>query len=284
MKINQIDPKKLSYTEDLQHIPTPPKELFVRGDLPKKRIKSVAIVGTRKPTAYGKEIAHNIASACAKSGIIVISGMALGIDSVAHKAAIESGGVTIAVLANGVDTFYPKSHTSLGYKIIETGGAVLSEYPNGTPAQPWQFLARNRIVSGLADAIVIVEAAEKSGTLSTANHALDQGKEVYAVPGNITSPLSSGCNNLIKNGAVPLLSPEELINYLLPNREQNQISLFKGENNEENLILDSLKNSPLNTEQLVKKSNIPIDTLNQTLTMLEIKGFIKNIDGNWSIN
>lgn len=284
MKINQIDPKKLSYTEDLQHIPTPPKELFVRGDLPKKRIKSVAIVGTRKPTAYGKEIAYNIASACAKSGIVVISGMALGIDSVAHKAAIESGGITIAVLANGVDTFYPKSHTSLGYKIIETGGAVLSEYPNGTPAQPWQFLARNRIVSGLADAVVIVEAAEKSGTLSTANHALDQGKEVYAVPGNITSPLSSGCNNLIKNGAVPLLSPEELINYLLPNREQNQVSLFKGKNNEENLILDLLKNSPLNTEQLVKKSNIPIDTLNQALTMLEIKGFIKNIDGNWSIN
>ena len=218
MEIFQINLSDYDYLRDLPHIPDPPKKLFIRGQLPEKRVKTAAIVGTRKPSAYGREIATKIASECAKNGIVVVSGLALGIDSIAHRAVIDSGGKTIAVLANGVDKIYPRSHEDLGQKILQTNGAILSEYPNNTPARPWQFLARNRIVSGLADAVVIIEAASRSGTLSTANHALDQGKEIFAVPGNITSPLSAGCNQLIKNGANPLTSVEDLLDFLIPDR------------------------------------------------------------------
>ena len=221
MEIIQIKPSNFDYSKDLQHIPDTPKQLFVRGKLPLKRIKSIAIVGTRKPSTYGREIATKIATECAQNGIVVVSGLALGIDSIAHRATLDAGGITIAVLANGVDKIYPRSHEALGQRILQNNGAIISEYPNGTPAQPWQFLARNRIISGLADAVVVVEAASRSGTLSTANHALDQGKEVFAVPGNINSPLSAGCNQLIKNGANPLTSVEDLLDFLIPDRFEN---------------------------------------------------------------
>ena len=285
MEIFQINLSDYDYLRDLPHIPDPPKKLFIRGKLPAKRVKTVAIVGTRKPSAYGREIATKIASECAKNGIVVVSGLALGIDSIAHRAAIDSGGKTIAVLANGVDKIYPRSHEDLGQKILQTNGAILSEYPNNTPARPWQFLARNRIVSGLADAVVIIEAASRSGTLSTANHALDQGKEIFAVPGNITSPLSAGCNQLIKNGANPLTSVEDLLDFLIPDRFEKQTQLFKGDTREENMILEFLsKNGTTSSDTIIKQTKLSASEFNQAITMLELKGLVLNNGGEkWSL-
>lgn len=285
MEIFQINLSDYDYLRDLPHIPDPPKKLFIRGKLPAKRVKTVAIVGTRKPSAYGREIATKIASECAKNGIVVVSGLALGIDSIAHRAAIDSGGKTIAVLANGVDKIYPRSHEDLGQKILQTNGAILSEYPNNTPARPWQFLARNRIVSGLADTVVIIEAASRSGTLSTANHALDQGKEIFAVPGNITSPLSAGCNQLIKNGANPLTSVEDLLDFLIPNRFEKQTQLFKGDTSEENVILEFLsKNGTTSSDTIIKQTKLSASEFNQAITMLELKGLALNNGGEkWSL-
>ena len=285
MEIFQINLSDYAYLRDLPHMPDPPKKLFIRGKLPAKRVKTVAIVGTRKPSAYGHEIATKIASECAKNGIVVVSGLALGIDSIAHRAAIDSGGKTIAVLANGVDKIYPRSHEDLGQKILQTNGAILSEYPNNTPARPWQFLARNRIVSGLADAVVIIEAASRSGTLSTANHALDQGKEIFAVPGNITSPLSAGCNQLIKNGANPLTSVEDLLDFLIPDRFEKQTQLFKGDTREENVILEFLsKNGTTSSDTIIKQTKLSASEFNQAITMLELKGLVLNNGGEkWSL-
>ena len=285
MEIFQINLSDYDYLRDLPHIPDPPKKLFMRGKLPAKRVKTVAIVGTRKPSAYGREIATKIASECAKNGIVVVSGLALGIDSIAHRAAIDSEGKTIAVLANGVDKIYPRSHEDLGQKILQTNGAILSEYPNNTPARPWQFLARNRIVSGLADAVVIIEAASRSGTLSTANHALDQGKEIFAVPGNITSPLSAGCNQLIKNGANPLTSVEDLLDFLVPDRFEKQTQLFKGGTREENVILEFLsKNGTTSSDAIIKQTELSASEFNQAITMLELKGLALNNGGEkWSL-
>lgn len=285
MEIFQINLSDYAYLRDLPHMPDPPKKLFIRGKLPAKRVKTVAIVGTRKPSAYGREIATKIASECAKNGIVVVSGLALGIDSIAHRAAIDSGGKTIAVLANGVDKIYPRSHEDLGQKILQTNGAILSEYPNNTPARPWQFLARNRIVSGLADAVVIIEAASRSGTLSTANHALDQGKEIFAVPGNITSPLSAGCNQLIKNGANPLTSVEDLLDFLIPDRFEKQTQLFKGDTREENVILEFLsKNGTTSSDTIIKQTKLSASEFNQAITMLELKGLVLNNGGEkWSL-
>lgn len=285
MEIFQINLSDYDYLRDLPHIPDPPKKLFIRGKLPAKRVKTVAIVGTRKPSAYGREIATKIASECAKNSIVVISGLALGIDSIAHRAAIDSGGKTIAVLANGVDKIYPRSHEDLGQKILQTNGAILSEYPNNIPARPWQFLARNRIVSGLADAVVIIEAASRSGTLSTANHALDQGKEIFAVPGNITSPLSAGCNQLIKNGANPLTSVEDLLDFLIPDRFEKQTQLFKGDTREENVILEFLsKNGTTSSDAIIKQTKLSASEFNQAITMLELKGLALNNGGEkWSL-
>ncbi len=197
-KINQIPPLEAKYTEVLGTIAVMPKMLYYYGKIPENIVKTVAIVGSRHNTRYGKEVAYKMAYELAKRGVIIISGLAYGIDSVAHQAALDAGGTTIAVLGTPIDQIYPKNHVGLAKDIINNGGAVLSEYAPGEKVyMKASFLERNRIISGLADIVVIVEAAEKSGTLNTAAHALNQGKEVYAVPGNITSPYSVGCNKLI---------------------------------------------------------------------------------------
>ena len=284
MKINQISPAEHPYTEEFQHHPNPPSKLFYRGELPSSRVPTVAIVGTRKPTIYGREIAKKIANEVASRGGIVVSGMALGIDGIAHNAAIEAGGITLAVLANGVDKLYPTSHRGLGEKILKTGGAILSEYEPGISALPYRFLERNRIVSGLADAVVVVEAAARSGTLSTASHALNQGKEVFAVPGNITSPLSAGCNKLIKQGAQPLTEVEDLIDFLFPKQQTSkQISLLKGDTPAENKILELLASGVSNGEELLKKSGLNPSDFNQAITMLEIKDLVSGDANNWNL-
>lgn len=286
MDIETIDPLKYEYSRQLEHIYQPPGRLFIRGRLPEKRLKSVAIVGARKPTAYGREVAQNLASALARHGVVVISGLAYGIDSEAHKSCLDAGGTTIAVLAGGLDKIYPASHKGLAEKIINNGGAILSEYEIGSAPQKFTFLERNRIVSGLADAVVVVEAAARSGTLSTANHALDQGKEVFAVPGNITSPLSEGCNKLLKMGATPLLSAQDVLDFLFPDGvEDKQALLFLAENKVEETILQIIQSGERDGDAIIKKSALSAQEFSQVITMLEIKGAVKSLGGNkWGLS
>ncbi len=285
MKINSISPDKHNFTQITASIVEPPKRLYFIGKLPEKPAPAVAIVGTRKPTAYGKEVAHQLAFELAQQGVLIISGLALGIDSIAHKGALEAGKPTIAVLANGVDKPYPASHTQLAKQIIDSGGALISEYKPGTPPLPHQFLARNRIVSGLAQAVVVVEAAKRSGTLSTVSHALDQGKEVFAVPGNITSPLSVGCNTLIKQGAAPVNSSQDILDIVAPNISQPaQAQMPLGDTPAEQNILELMQSGLRDGEILLVKSQLTAQDFNQTLSMLEIKGQVRPLGGNqWSL-
>lgn len=284
MKINIITPEKQEYLRCLEAIDESPKRLYFIGNLPAQRIPSVAVVGSRKPTAYGKEVTERIVSELARQGVIIISGLALGIDGLAHRAALDAGGVTLAVLANGLDQVYPSSHQQLAKEILAKDGALISEYEAGTPALPYNFLARNRIVSGLADAIIVIEAATRSGTLSTAAHALNQGREVFAVPGNITSPLSAGCNALIKQGAIPLTDSSEVLELIAPQFKREQIRLILGDTPEETTLIELLQHSIRDGDELLAHSNLDATIYTQSLSMLEIKGIIKALGNNqWGL-
>ena len=284
MKINTITTDKEEYLQRSLHIADFPKKLYILGKLPSKNIPTIAIVGSRKPTQYGREVTEKLASELARAGVVVISGLALGVDSIAHRATLEAKGTTIAVLANGLDTIYPRNHQDLAKKIVENGGSILSEYKPGTPPLPFRFLERNRIVSGIADGIVVVEAAIRSGTLSTATHALNQNKEVFAVPGNITSPLSAGCNALIKQGAIPVTKVEDILEIITPNYKAEQTQFILGDTTEEVSILQLLQKGLRDGDELLEKSGLEPTTFNQTITMLEIKGMVKPLGANqWTL-
>lgn len=201
------------YPQRLREIPGAPKALYVLGRVPEEHIPTVAVIGARDCSEYGKYVASCLGGALGRSGIQVISGMARGIDGIGQEAALDAGGSSFAVLGSGVDICYPAGNRRL-YEKLKRGGGILSEYPPGTPPIPRHFPPRNRIVSGLSDALVVVEAREKSGTLITVDMALEQGREVYVVPGRVTDPLSSGCNRLLKLGAGFLLDQEEFIEEL----------------------------------------------------------------------
>lgn len=207
--IRMVERGERDYPARLLEIPDPPERLYVLGKLPEEKVPSVAIIGARECSEYGNYVAARLGECMGRNGIQVISGMARGIDGIGQTAALDAGGSSFAVLGSGVDVCYPARNRRLYERLRERGG-VLSEYPPGTPALSRNFPPRNRIVSGLADAVVVVEAREKSGTLITVDMALEQGKEVYAVPGRVTDALSSGCNRLVKLGAAMLLDPEEL--------------------------------------------------------------------------
>ncbi|MFZ2125604.1 MAG: DNA-processing protein DprA [Candidatus Saccharimonadales bacterium] len=284
IKINRISPQSSNYLQMISTIAKPPEKLYFIGTLPQTRLPSVAIVGSRKPTSYGKEVTYQLAHELAGYGIIIISGLALGVDSIAHKAAIEAGGITLAILGNGVDQIYPASHRGLAIDIIAHGGAIISEYDPGILARDFQFLERNRIVSGLSDAIIVTEAAARSGTLSTAAHALEQGKDVFVVPGNITSPLSVGCNNLIKQGAHPITCAKDVVEIISPNLLRAQVLLPLGANKLETKIIQLLQSGVRDGGELQTLANIETSEFLQTLTMMEISGTIRALGGNqWTL-
>ena len=284
MKINTILPRDYKYLQIIDTIAVKPKRLYFIGKLPTERRPTVAIVGSRRPTAYGKEVTYRLASDLASHGIIIISGLALGIDAIAHRGALDSGGITLAVLANGVDYIYPATNKNLADDIISNGGAIISEYEPGTPARDFQFLERNRIVSGLADAIIVTEAAVRSGTMATVAHALDQGREVFVVPGNITSPLSAGCNNLIKQGAHPITCAEDVLEVIAPELLRPQAMLPLGNTPLESKIIGLLQSGVRDGEDLQIKSKSNISEFSQTLTLMEISGTIRSLGGNqWTI-
>ena len=289
MKIKEIRPQDNKYTQGLDSIALTPKLLYYYGDWPEQRIKSVAIVGARRNTKYGEEIAFNLAKALAEKGIIIVSGLAYGIDSIAARGALAGGGKTIAILGTEIERIYPREHTKLAEEIVEKGGVVASEYHIGDDLYDHRacFLARNRIISGLSDAVVVVEAREKSGSLNTASHALNQGKDLFAVPGDTNRITSQGCNRLIASGANPYLGVEDFLNYLFPtsrrkskkNTEQ-QISLF-ADTPEERAIMELLSAEVRDGDEIMEKLEMDVATFNQTVTMLEIKGAIRSLGANY---
>ena len=359
-KINQISPLEHHFTEVLNAIALTPKTLYFRGKMPENVAKTansskilqhetlqkstvktrtnpatdrpatVAIVGSRRNTKYGEEVAYKLAYELARQGVIIVSGLAFGIDTIAHRGCLAAGGTTVAVLGTPIDRIHPVPHESIARQIIQQGGAIFSEYapkgllnaplapgeagfngahwvdyeaengPDGNPLPraPYQkrrvdcrfsFLYRNRIISGLSDIVVVVEAAEKSGSLNTATHALEQGRTVFAVPGNITNPYSQGCNKLIQQGATPYTEPADILRELFPAdyaeqhrhlRERNLI----GDNDVETKILQSLASGLRSGEEIMQATHLPPEVFNQSITLLEIKGRLLSLGMNtWSL-
>ena len=284
MKINNISPHCNNFLQIVENIAKPPKLLYFIGHLPPERKITVAIVGTRKPTAYGKEVTYQLAYSLAKRGIVIVSGLALGVDGIAHRGALEAGGLTIAVQGNGLDAIYPATNRDIAQKIIDSGGAIISEYEPGVLPREFRFLERNRIVSGLSDAIIITEASTRSGTISTAVHALEQGREVFVVPGNITSPLSAGCNNLIKQGAHPITCAEDVLEVIAPDLLRPQTMLPLGNNALETDIIKLLQSGIRDGDDLQKQSGASASDFSVAMTMLEIGGTIRALGGNqWTL-
>lgn len=276
------------YPALLREIQSPPLGIYVRGreKIMDPKSKSIAIVGTRKATENGRETARNFSSKLASLKIQIVSGLAIGIDTEAHWGAIETNGQTIAVVATGLDTIYPKLNEKLAKKIIETGGSIISEYPIGTPAIPYRFLERNRVVSGLADATLVIEAPEKSGSLVTARLAAEAGRAVYVVPGSIKHPNYRGSHALIRDGAILVTRPEEIIEDLLPEhnsiRISNQLSLLS---EEELLIVNVIQkgDGALTIDKIIKLTNLNAKTANQLISFLLIKRFIKETNSGYTI-
>jgi len=269
-----------SYPEILRNIPSAPKQLYVVGPLAELLARPrLAVVGSRRVTAYGKNVTMRLAGEAAKQGIVIVSGLALGVDGLAHQAALDAGGLTIAVLPGSVERIYPATHYQLAKRIIEGGGALVSEYPPGTDIFKVNFVARNRLISGLSNATLITEAALKSGSLHTARFALEQGHEVLAVPGNINTLTSEGANNLIKHGAVPVTCIDDIL-FTLGVKSTQTKSLPKGSNEAEDAVLQLLSAGQQDGEVLQSESGLEIALFNQTLTMLEITGKIRSLGAN----
>lgn len=248
----------------------------------------IAIVGSRNISPYGRQVTTQLARKLAERGIVIISGLALGVDAAAHRAALEAGGFTLAVLPGPVDKVYPATNRRLAEQIIEQGGVLLSEYadyPREQFAFKQQCIARNRLVAGLSQAVLITEAAEKSGSLHTARFALEQGKDVLAVPGDITRPGSVGVNNLIKAGATPITSYVDVLHALgTEDHQPSTAASVRGRNTHEQAIVDLLLKGINDGEALLKKSQLSVSDFNRVLTMLEIGGKIRPMGGNrWII-
>jgi DNA processing protein len=269
-----------AYPARLKEIDQPPPVLYVRGEYLPDDLFAVALVGTRRITAYGRQITEELASFLASNGITVISGLARGIDSVAHSAALKAGGRTLAVLGSGVDRVYPPEHRGLAEQIMQRG-ALISDYAPGTPPDASNFPPRNRIISGLSLAVVVVEAGETSGALITAGFAAEQGREVFAVPGSILAPQSKGTNQLIQNGAQPLLSAADLMQALDLTRVSAQKSARRilPTDETEARLLNILGTEPLHVDEIRHQAELPIEKVSAALVLMELKGMVRQVGG-----
>lgn len=284
MKINKISPQENKFTQIITTIALVPRKLHYIGTLPTERRPAVAIVGTRKPTAYGREVTTRFATDLARRGIVIVSGLALGTDAIAHRATLDAGGTAIAVLANGVSRITPMTNRQLGENIVSSGGAIVSEYEPDEPPYLSRFLERNRIVSGLSDAVLITEASYRSGSLNTARNALEQGREVFVVPGNITSPQSAGCNLLIKQGALPVTSAEDILEIIAPDLLKPQAQLALGDNPLQTAIIRHIQAGIRDGDELQSLLDCAPHEFSGELTMMEINGTVKALGGNqWTL-
>lgn len=247
-------------------------------------VPAVTIVGSRKLTAYGREVTYRLSYDLAKQGVTIVSGLALGADGVAHQAALDARGRTIAVLAGGLDSIHPSSHRNLAIDILKKDGALISEYPEQTAPLKQNFVARNRLVAALSDMVIVTEAAEASGSLITARFALEQNKLVGAVPGNITSGQSVGTNNLIKSGATPITDAQDVLDALGIQATERQRAEVFGDTEEEQLIIDIIKEGTTELDQIQSMSELDPALFNQTITMLEISGKIRPLGAaHWTL-
>ena len=283
--IGFVSIEQKNFPEKLQNIPDPPYALYYIGKLPEENRKSVAIVGARGRSIYGCEVAQNLAKALSEHGVQVISGLAKGIDTDAHKGALEGLGDTYAVLGSGVDICYPRENKYLYQKIIESGG-IISEHPPKTQPVASFFPLRNRIISGLSDCVVVIEAKEKSGSLITADYAMEQGKDVYALPGRITDKLSVGCNRLIKQGAGIVQSVEDFLADLdiFTENTCTQIDFRKNLlEKDERLVYSLIDFHPVGLGTLVDKTNFSISRLMEILKKLDSLGLVKETFTNYYV-
>lgn len=266
------------YPNLLRQITDAPPVLFVRGTLTPADEWSVALVGTRKATIYGREVAHRLATDLVQNRVTLVSGLARGIDSIAHKAALDAGGRTLAVLGSGVDHIYPAEHRKLADAIIENG-ALISDYPLGTRPEAANFPARNRIISGLSLGVVVVEADVKSGALITADFALDHGREVFAVPGSILSRASAGCNRLLRDGASIVTEIGDILETLhLDQVSEKQLAReILPANATEAAILERLTAEPRHLDELSREIELPVEMISSTLVMMELKGMTRQV-------
>lgn len=276
--VQTISIEDRNYPKDLKKIKNPPKLLYFRGDFPQDKEKLFAIVGTRKCSDYGKTIAFNFAKELSLSNLVIVSGLARGIDTFSHLGALEGKGRTIAVLGTGLDekSFYPKENLKIAKKILESGGCLISEYPPGQKGTNFTFPQRNRIISGLSLGVLVIEANKDSGALITANFAKLQEKKVFAIPGSIFWKTSKGCHFLIKNGAKLVEEPAEILKELKIFQEKKAEN-FDSLTLEEKLILEALKEGPQNIEKIVEKTKIDIQKILSLLSIFEIEGKIKNL-------
>ncbi len=271
-----------AYPHKLKNIYDPPYVLYIKGSKINFDVPLISIVGTRRATPYGKWAAHQFAKELAKWDVGIISGLALGIDTCSHKGALDGNGYTIGVLGCGLDQYYPASNRSLTDKISENG-CIISEYCSGTPPLKHHFPARNRIVSGLSDGVVIIEAPEKSGALITVDFALDQGKDVYALPGNINNMQSKGTNKLIRDGARILLEVDDIIENLKYKYPICKIDMEQSARDDlsesEMQVFNVIKRNPVNIDLIINETGIKVSELSPILTILEIKGYISQMPG-----
>jgi DNA processing protein len=284
--IETISSKSPDFPDKLQNLPQPIKQLQATGNtsLLASSNPILGIVGARKVTGYGREITEVMAAEAARRGVIIVSGLALGVDSIAHKATLDACGATIAVLPSGLEKIYPANHHQLARQIIDSGGLLVSEYEADFMPYNFSFVERNRIIAALSDVLLVTEAAEKSGSLHTARFALEMGKTVAAVPGNITSPMSRGCNNLIRSGAVPILDPSDLLTLLNISEKTTKEARYRAENEIEASILTLLDTSARSGHELLNESGLEPAIFQTHLTMLEIKGVIEPTgNNNWRL-
>lgn len=270
------------YPKLLKNIADPPIGIYVRGELPDDNIDTVAVIGARKCSRYGASVAYDIAKDLGRTNVIVVSGMARGIDSEGHKGILDGGGRTIAVLGCGVDVCYPPENQELMNRIAENG-CIISEFAPGMPAMPGNFPSRNRIIAGLSKMVVVVEAGKKSGTLITADLALDYGRDVFVVPGNVTSALSKGTNELIKQGCPIITEGEDILIALgIAYKEEEKVK-FKNKtaeniSAEEKEIYDLMEvETPISAETLCRKLHKDIQDVQYILSLLELSGYIVKI-------
>jgi DNA processing protein len=268
------------YPERLKEIDQPPPVLYVRGALTTEDSWAIAVVGTRRVSAYGRQVAEELASFLAANGVTVVSGLARGVDAIAHQSALKAGGRTIAVMGCGVDRIYPPEHAQLAEKVM-TSGALISDYAPGTPPDASNFPPRNRLISGLSVATVVVEAGETSGALITAQFAVDQGREVFAVPGNILALQSKGTNKLIAQGARPMLSVRDLLDVLNLTRvtEQRIVRKVLPTDETESKLMSVLTHEPLHMDEIRNQTGLPIERVSATLVMMELKGLVRQVGG-----
>ncbi len=269
-----------AYPRLLNEIEQPPPVLYIRGEVLPEDEWAVAVVGTRRITAYGRQVAVEIGSALARNGITVVSGLARGVDAAAHQSSLDVGGRTLAILGSGVDRIYPPEHRRMAEQII-TQGAVISDYPPGTPPEAANFPPRNRIISGLARAVIVVEAGKRSGALITATFAAEQGREVFAVPGNITAPQSKGTNYLVQQGARPLLEIRDVLeslNIAMVNEQRNARAVLPTDAIEAQ-IYAVLGQEPVHVDEIRSRAKLPIEKVSAALVMMELKGIVRQVGG-----